>query len=347
MRNATSNLSLSSDLTSDPLITENAKLNRILFIPVLSIVIYVLGLLFNGTFLLVFAKNPTLRTPFNVYIINLFLGNLGIILFQFPLTVYHIATGLPGRPKWLYNNHICSLFLWANQVMPACVTACHELIAITRIWAVLFPVHFRSHHSARLAIGLSVALWVVVSGFCLIGLAVDAVLFRKLVVPYVCVFNVKAMPIFWGVAQFLCFVLPEVVVVGSLPIIGVARLSRWQKRRRRIAHGSSSGPTVSVVPRSVSQQSQSALPVLVALTVSVVACWTPNLVYTAMTVMRPAVRPTGAFWKAELIMFTIQIILDPILFLMALRTLRDGVRSLLSSISSASPYFNADGRMDC
>ncbi|OWA55597.1 hypothetical protein BV898_19984 [Hypsibius exemplaris] len=138
-RNATSNFSLSSDLTSDPLISENAKLNRFLLIVVVSLVIYVLGLLFNGTLLLVFAKNPTLRTPFNVYIINLFLGNLGIILFQFPLTVCHIASGLPGRLKWLHNDHTCSLFLWANQVMPACVTGCHELIALTRLWSVFFP----------------------------------------------------------------------------------------------------------------------------------------------------------------------------------------------------------------
>ncbi|OQV21964.1 hypothetical protein BV898_04175 [Hypsibius exemplaris] len=249
-RNATFNANLLSDhYIADP-ISENAKLNRLLLIPVLSIVIYFLGVLFNGTVLAVFAKNPALRTPFNVYVINLFLGNLGTIAFQLPFTIVHLATGLPERPRWLYNDSVCNLFIWASQGMVSCPTGCHKLIAISRLWAVLFPIHFRTHHSLWTAVCLCVVAWVAIGVFGLIGMAVDAVLYRKSIVPYVCIFNVKAMPVFCAIALFLFVVLPEAVVVASLPIIGVVKLSRGRKQqhRRHIGpvlpnNGQAGGPT--------------------------------------------------------------------------------------------------------
>ncbi|OQV21965.1 hypothetical protein BV898_04176 [Hypsibius exemplaris] len=65
-----------------------------------------------------------------------------------------------------------------------------------------------------------------------------------------------------------------------------------------------------------------------ALPISMVVCWTSNLVYTTMSVIRPGVRPAEAFWKAQLMIFTLQPALDLLLFLLALPTLRMGVRGL-------------------
>ncbi|OWA55100.1 hypothetical protein BV898_19484 [Hypsibius exemplaris] len=68
--NATFKLNLSTAIR----LNEDAKLLRLPLVSVLSVVIYILGLLLNGSILFVFAKNRALRTPFNVYIINLLRG---------------------------------------------------------------------------------------------------------------------------------------------------------------------------------------------------------------------------------------------------------------------------------
>ncbi|OWA50741.1 hypothetical protein BV898_15247 [Hypsibius exemplaris] len=402
---------------------EIERVSSIILIPVVSIVIYLIGGTFNGALLMTFARDRALRTPFNVYIINLLVGNLGIILFQLPFAIEKIVTALSDGPKWVYSAHVCNLILWGSLGMPACLSGCHELIALTRLWACLYPMHFRIYHTARRAVLLCVGMWVTVSLFLLPGIIVDGLKYRKLVNTQFCIPNVKAMPVFYGLAQFLFFLLPELVILVSLPIIGLVKLSRWREQQRRrhviaprsehVTMGPSAGDSAEVVgprpandrsrdrptndqsrdqlaigpatdrwsrdrptndqsrgqlaigpatdrwsrdrptndqsrdqlaigpatdrwsrnrpvvPRPASQRTNS-FAVLVALTISVAICWTPNVVYTAMRVVGNAKQDVPAtFLKAQLMLFTVEVVLDPILFALALRSLRDGLRGVL------------------
>ena len=81
-------------------------------LPVFSLLVFLAAFFGNGLLLLVFIKERQLRTPFNVYIINLLFANFVLVLIQYPMD---IVTNLYNA--WLLGHRACQLYLYANSVI--------------------------------------------------------------------------------------------------------------------------------------------------------------------------------------------------------------------------------------
>ncbi|OQV14857.1 hypothetical protein BV898_11004 [Hypsibius exemplaris] len=310
-----------------------------------AMVTFVLGFIFNGTLLLVFARNRSLRTPFNVYIMNLLIGNMVCIILGFPFMALYLYAGF--LEMWLVGDFACTVYLYGQILVAACVFGCHVLIAINRMGSSL-PVSYRSGtpfgqpSSCARECGY-------VHAYIMPGLIIDTVSYRRLINPYWCITNIPKQPVYFAVGQILLFDVPELVILSALPIIGLARVARWRKKQlRRLAPqrsvpipltslvGSGSVATPSVAPSAVAhpttgtRQRSRGLQVLALLTLSVLICWTPNVVYyTMLNFVR--LRTSFAFITAQMILLSFQMIFDPLLFLLALKPLRDGLRRFWQS----------------
>lgn len=64
-----------------------------------------------------------------------------------------------GKPACTVYNY--------KTMLESVIMHSHLLIAINRMWAVIFPMHYRRHHSRRMAICQCVATWVYVSAYML------------------------------------------------------------------------------------------------------------------------------------------------------------------------------------
>ncbi|GAV00686.1 hypothetical protein RvY_11500 [Ramazzottius varieornatus] len=102
------------------------------YVPVLSSIITIAGILTNGPVLLVIVKNrSTLLTPFNIYLVNLLIANLLNLLLVFPLNVIHLAYG----NYWWLGNSAFTLHLNELITLNASMGQCHLLKTISRLWA--------------------------------------------------------------------------------------------------------------------------------------------------------------------------------------------------------------------
>ena len=109
--NYTANSTWRSNISSLMTLTTGNITAQWNLLPVASLVVFVVSLLGNMMLLLIFVKDSSLRTPFNVYIINLLIANLACILVQYPMD---IITNLFNA--WLLGNTACTLYLYANSV---------------------------------------------------------------------------------------------------------------------------------------------------------------------------------------------------------------------------------------
>ncbi|GAV01046.1 hypothetical protein RvY_11817 [Ramazzottius varieornatus] len=127
----------------------------------------------NALVLSAFVVNKHLRTPFNMYLINLLVSDLAQSLLDLPFTT------MGGfLPIWPLGRKACSFSLYGKWVYSAVVRNTHSLISFNRIWALFFPIHYKQYHSKATAIWLCVATWVYVHLWLLPGLIPDDLYYR-------------------------------------------------------------------------------------------------------------------------------------------------------------------------
>ncbi|OWA49810.1 hypothetical protein BV898_14345 [Hypsibius exemplaris] len=209
---------------------------------VFSIVTFTIGLLGNAVLLLLFIADRALRAqPFNVYLVNLLLANLGVILIQYPMD---IITNLHSS-QWVLGEPACTAYMYAVFILEAASENAHQLIALNRIWAAVSPVSYRSAHaSARTAVVLSAGVWVYVHVVMGPGWIGDALYYRLPVTTNGCQMNLDGMPIYGWIVQLFIYELPLLTMIAAFPIIlcvkTVRRRARLKKRSARIRPASES-----------------------------------------------------------------------------------------------------------
>ncbi|OQV11952.1 hypothetical protein BV898_13747 [Hypsibius exemplaris] len=302
--------------------------------------------------MLAFILRSHLRTSFNIYLMNLATANFLYALIQNPPDVInHLYNG------WFLGSFYCSVLIFGLYIFEAGIRNCHILISLNRIWAVFWPHSYRTYHKKRVACLLCLAGWVEVQFIILPGYILDAMYYRSTAIGASCGLNAMAQWE-WSVAiQFTVYNMGLYLMWISYPII-------WYKRRQRQRNqivpsrqpAQSSQGTGARSVRSVrtnqdatdndtvddeeetakttrsgnqsgplaKKTSSKAFTILTVLTISVTVCWTPILCYYTITLWMPVNNPI--LLEVGTVLFALQSVLDPVLFIIALPDLRDTFR---------------------
>ncbi|OWA50503.1 hypothetical protein BV898_15016 [Hypsibius exemplaris] len=197
-------------------------------LPICLLLIFLTGIIGNGFLLVIFLTHRALWSPFNVYVVNLLIGNCVYIAMQFPFDIYNNLYG----GQWQLGNSVCTYYIAVSWCVQPIVFNSHQLIAVNRIWAVTHPISYRRLHSMRTAVALSVGVWVyVLIGFAP-GVIKDTLFFRMPVDgPDGCQLNVSAQ-FEWALTVGIIFNMwPQILMLLALVIIFVARRTRHYRIR--------------------------------------------------------------------------------------------------------------------
>ena len=75
-----------------------------------------------------FAKTKELKTPANIFVINLALSDLCLMLSQFPMFIYNTFSG----GIWMFGPFMCELYAAAGSVFSLCSICTMTIISIDR-----------------------------------------------------------------------------------------------------------------------------------------------------------------------------------------------------------------------
>lgn len=127
-----------------------------IFLPVIYIFVFVVGLPTNLMAIWVFLFRTKKRHPSSIYMANLALSDLLFVIW-IPLKIaYHL-----NGNNWIYGQGLCKVlvaFFYGNMYCSISFIAC---ISVQRYWAVVHPLSQRQKNSCA-AVAVSVTVWVVV-----------------------------------------------------------------------------------------------------------------------------------------------------------------------------------------
>ncbi|OWA51130.1 hypothetical protein BV898_15627 [Hypsibius exemplaris] len=299
-------------------------------VPVFTLVTFILGLFGNGSLLFLFFMKRPLRTPFNIYLINLLFSNCAWTLIQYPLD---LVSNLYS--EWYLGESACTLYLYGTGILQAAVLNAHQLIAINRVWAAVAPISYRSIHTHRTAFFVCLGGWVYTHLTTAPAWIMDSLYYRQPVdTTHSCRMNGKSQQIYMAIITLFIFDTPPLLMIIAL----IVTCASFCKRRRKqntlhptttsAAIGSHHQPSSAPIRRKKSHNNH--LLVLIFLTISVNGCWTPLNVYFTLSLFGKRFEG-AAFFRAGNVLFSCQTMLDPILFALALSRIRKELGKCLFS----------------
>ncbi|GAA6219196.1 proteinase-activated receptor 2-like [Lates japonicus] len=141
----------------------NSRANAVLssglttvFLPIIYIIVFVVGLPTNALALWVFLFRTKKKHPSSIYMANLALADLLFVIWV-PLKIEYHFNG----NNWTYGQGLCKVlvaFFYGNMYCSISFIAC---ISVQRYWAVVHPLSWQQRSSC-LAVSVCAAVWVVV-----------------------------------------------------------------------------------------------------------------------------------------------------------------------------------------
>ncbi|XP_037548307.1 proteinase-activated receptor 2 [Nematolebias whitei] len=126
------------------------------FLPVVYIIVFVVGLPTNALAIWVFLFRTKKRHPSSIYMANLALADLLFVIWV-PLKIAYHFNG----NNWVYGDGLCKVlvaFFYGNMYCSISFIAC---ISVQRYWAVVDPLSQKQRRNC-VAVFVSVTIWVVV-----------------------------------------------------------------------------------------------------------------------------------------------------------------------------------------
>lgn len=123
------------------------------FLPVLYIIVFVIGLPANGMALWVFLFRTKKKHPSTIYMANLALADLLFVIWT-PLKISYHFNG----NNWTYGEPLCKVlvsFFYGNMYCSVLFITC---LSVQRYWVVAHPLSTQRKNN-KVAIGVSVAIW--------------------------------------------------------------------------------------------------------------------------------------------------------------------------------------------
>ncbi|XP_050800566.1 proteinase-activated receptor 2 [Gopherus flavomarginatus] len=126
------------------------------FLPVVYITVFLIGLPSNAMALWVFFFRTKKKHPAVIYMANLALADL-LFVFWFPLKIaYHI-----NGNNWIYGEGLCKVlvgFFYGNMYCSILFMTC---LSVQRYWVIVNPI-LHSRKKSELALAVSIAIWILI-----------------------------------------------------------------------------------------------------------------------------------------------------------------------------------------
>ncbi|XP_055348571.1 allatostatin-A receptor-like [Paramacrobiotus metropolitanus] len=291
----------------------------------------ILQLCLNIGMLCVFIFRPALRSTFTVYIMALLSFNIFYCAGQYPLEVIRQT-----YPRWWLSEHACRLYLYEIWVVCSATMHMHVLITINRLWAVVFPVSYRQNHTTKVAVLMCLGMVTYVHLVCFPLYIRDQLYFHQSASEHGCVMNIKEQNLYSTLVALIGYDLPIAFVVFAYPF-----LLYKHKQRGRSVHGATTGPsktlptsetrgsvshahrsrTNSIHPHGGRKGNVRPFLVLTLLTISVFVCWTPDTLFWTISCFTTVTEfPTVE--TLTMVLYSMQAVMDPIIFAMSLASFR-------------------------
>ncbi|GAV09555.1 hypothetical protein RvY_19068 [Ramazzottius varieornatus] len=322
-------------------------------------------LILNSTILIVFAIDSHIRTPFNIYILNLTFQDWTIAAFS--MTGFVALAVSPGWPwGWAY----CGVFLYLDWATSACGLYSVALISLDRLWALFWPIHYRQRRNgARTSALICLGTWTYIQVVIAPCIAMDRFLygFRD---PRICAANQNAQPMYNSILGFSMYMIPLMIVFFSYTGITI-KLRKRKKPKAKVSPldleaprtvGTDTGPSSHTHNHSTSsdlhhdqkakdKKARKASPVPTAattrskeekemkkreqrlfrslLTLSLVGliCWSPGIFYYMVSSIAPAIFSETFFNLVVLLRF-VSCGINPIVYHFSLPDVRKAVEKL-------------------
>lgn len=206
----------------------------------------------------------------------------------------------------------------------------HMIISLNRTWALILPLHYRDRHSKKVALMGCISMWILVHAALLPRFIYDVVHRDFSSSNEKCEFSDRRKN--WLIAlQFALYVLPELVILMAFPVIAYKRRRRKVAdhiRAFRISDSTTSNPLRQLIQQAPLEGNGQAFVALALLTLSILICWTPKNVFVTITQFR-AIENSEAVYEIMDLISAVQLITDPVMFIMAFPDLRTAVKAAL------------------
>ncbi|XP_054709405.1 neuropeptide CCHamide-1 receptor-like [Uloborus diversus] len=153
----TTNRSVDSNYTSeeDGLYIPYQLRPETYIVPMVFVVVFFVGLLGNGTLVLIFVRNRSMRSIPNTYIMSLAIGDFLVIVGTVPFisTIYTFDS-------WPYGTFMCKFSEFLKDVSSGVTVLTLTLLSIDRYIAIVKPLHKLTGHNGRtFTIILALIVW--------------------------------------------------------------------------------------------------------------------------------------------------------------------------------------------
>ncbi|XP_076029676.1 neuropeptide CCHamide-1 receptor-like [Oratosquilla oratoria] len=259
-------------------------------VPIVFALIFFIGVVGNGTLMVIFARNRQLCNVPNTYIISLALGDLMVILFTVPFisTIYTVDS-------WPYGEFECKLSEFVRDISVGVTVFTLTALSADRYFAIVNPM--RKHAGAigaRGALRVVVAIWILA-----IILALPTVVLSK-----VKIFNVtetKAIGICYPFPNYIpewykkVYFLIRAQVYYAMPLIIIA--SFYILMARHLLRSMSNVPGEMQVNNKQIQSRKKVAKMVLCFVVIFAVCFLPNHVFLLWFYFNPnSYVEFNAFW---------------------------------------------------
>ncbi|XP_055350162.1 cysteinyl leukotriene receptor 1-like [Paramacrobiotus metropolitanus] len=321
------------------------------YVPITTICTGSVTIILNVLVLCLLLRRENSALPFTVYLINLFLANILFVLLGNPLDVVYTLYGV-----WFMGEHLCTLYLYAYNVVTCAAVSALALITMNRLWATAFPVHYRLHHNRRVACIVCLFTWLYAHICMGPGIFLDALYYRQPLDSNGCTINIDVASLRnWAIiTQWINFNIPVVFILMGYFYI----LFKMQHRRNFTTqrspdldmsnsrmHSVSGVPdmknaeldvsprvaSTSVVKHRRNVLMQRKFLVLTLLTWSNFINLMPAQVYYTVAFW-VNLNDYVTLWRVSIIMMSANAALNPILFGISMETVKESTRKLMRSL---------------
>ncbi|XP_014433514.2 G-protein coupled receptor 54-like [Pelodiscus sinensis] len=241
-------------------------------VPLFYALVMLLGLVGNSLVIYVVSKHRQMRTATNFYIANLATTDIIFLVCCVPFT----ATLYP-LPSWVFGDFMCKLVNYLQQVTAQATCITLTAMSMDRCYATLYPLQSLRYRTPRIAMGVSVAIWV---GSFLLSLPIA--MYHRTEVGYWYGLRTYCIEAFTSKSQERSIILYTFLVVYLLPLLTICLCySLMLKRVGRpvvepIDHNYQQVPHLS--ERSVAMRAKVSKMVVVIVVLFTV-CWGPIQLY--------------------------------------------------------------------
>ncbi|XP_059622454.1 neuropeptide CCHamide-1 receptor-like isoform X2 [Phlebotomus argentipes] len=189
-------------------------------VPVIFFLIFVVGVIGNGTLVVVFLRHRAMRNVPNTYILSLALADLLVILTTVPLTstVYVFDS-------WFWGQELCTISEFVKDVSIGVSVFTLTALSGDRFFAIVDPLrkfHTHSGRATKLTISIAISIWIlaIICGIpALVGSYIRVVEVNKDVSFELCY---PFGPPEWGKSYARYMVIARFLIFYAIPLLIIA-----------------------------------------------------------------------------------------------------------------------------